>query len=120
MVMSGERPDDLPQQGTDAEYVAGTVALRPDCYVFVPQLAFAGRLDFYVDELAVWLQDQTGEQARETYLDLMVGLCTGAEAMRALARGDLTDCVDHMESAVRHLEQVDSLDIAIPGAASAE
>jgi hypothetical protein len=47
----------------------------PECEALVPQMAFAERLDFCVDELAEWLDDQTGKQARETYLDLLVGLC---------------------------------------------
>jgi hypothetical protein len=120
MVMSGEQPECLPQQGGDPEPLDGAVRLWPGCDAFVPQLAFADRLDLCVDELAEWLEDQPGEQARETFLDLLVGLCTGAEAMRALARGDMTDCVDHMESAVRHLELVRSLDIVIPEARAAD
>jgi hypothetical protein len=82
--------------------------------VFVPQIALADRLDGWVDELVSWLHDQPTEQDRTTYIDLMVGLSTGAEAMRAFARGDLSACVDHMHSAVRHLESVHELDIVVP------
>jgi hypothetical protein len=94
--------------------VDDTMRLWQDCEAFVPQLALAERLDFCVDELAEWLEDQPGEQARETYLDLLVGFRTGADAMRALVRGDMSDCVNHLELAVHHLELVRALDIVIP------
>jgi hypothetical protein len=120
MMTSGEQPYGRPQPGEGWDFVDGSPRLWSGHEALVPQLALAERLDFCVYELAEWLDDQPGERARETYLDLMVGLCTGAEAMRALARGDMTDCVDHMESAVRHLEQIHSLDIVIPGSATSD
>lgn len=84
----------------------------------VPHLLLAERLDTCVDVLSTWLDEQPGAHAREAYLDLLVGLCVSAEAMRAMARGDLPDCIDHMESAVRHLEHVGAGDIRIPGSTS--
>ena len=80
----------------------------------MPQLVLADRLDRCVDELSPWLGWQPTGDARERYLDLMVGLCTGAEAMRALARGDVAECMDHLESSVRHLDRVQALDIVLP------
>jgi hypothetical protein len=118
--MSEEQSENVPRWGGRFGPVDGAVGLWPDCEAFVPQLALAERLDFCVDELAEWLENQPGEHARETYLDLLVGLCTGAEAMRALVRGDMSDCADHLESAVRNLELVHALDIVIPDAPTRE
>jgi hypothetical protein len=84
----------------------------------VPHLLLAERLDSCVDVLSTWLDEQPGSQAREAYLDLLVGLCVSAEAMRAMARGDLPNCIEHMESAVHHLEHVGAGDISIPSSPS--
>jgi hypothetical protein len=108
------QPNNEPLPNEEWDGAAALFGTWPDSDALVPQLELAERLDYYVGELAPWLEEQPGEEARECYLDLMVGLCTSAEAMRALVRGDLADCVDHMESAVRHLEQVTPANIVIP------
>jgi hypothetical protein len=80
----------------------------------VPQIELADRWDRCVHELSPWLRRQPSGHAREAYLDLMVGLATGADAMRALVAGDAPVCVQHLESAVRHLRRVCPADLVTP------
>jgi len=80
----------------------------------VPHLEMATRLDLCVDHLLRRIDDQPNARARETYVDLMVGLSTAAEAMRASYRGDTDESVSHLLSALRHLRGVDLSNISIP------
>lgn len=85
--------------------------------IVVPTLVLADLLDEWMAMLSPRLSEQPAA-TRETYLDLLVGLCAGADAMRAMASGDITTCIDSMQTAVRLLASVSPDRVAIPVAPS--
>jgi hypothetical protein len=80
----------------------------------VPHLELADRLDLRVAALSRRLDEQPDPGARQTCVELMTGLSIGAEAIRALHRGDTRGCTSYLESALRHLRQVPAGAINLP------
>ncbi|HEX3781149.1 MAG TPA: hypothetical protein VHX38_15925 [Pseudonocardiaceae bacterium] len=80
----------------------------------LPYLELANRFDRRVDQLTSEVHRQPDEAARESCVDLMVGLAVSAEAMRALQRGDTATGASHLAMAVQHLKQVTPGTIRLP------
>ncbi|GAA1027978.1 MULTISPECIES: hypothetical protein [Amycolatopsis] len=112
-MFSSEEPD--KEAATPAIAVEGErrVSLPVDG-VLVPQAVLAGRLDSWVDRLLPWLDEQPCERSRQCYLDLLCGLCAGADALRALERGDLERSAERAKSAIVLLQPLGQDDIVLP------
>jgi hypothetical protein len=80
----------------------------------LPYLELASRFDQRVDQLTSEVARQPDEAAKESCVDLMVGLSVGAEAMRALHRGDAATGAAHLATAVQLLKQVTPGTIQLP------
>ena len=80
-----------------------------------PYGLLADRLSARVEQLMPWLHWQRDEQARENYLDLLVGLSATAEGLSALRRGDSAIGTDHLTLAVRSFESVRASELLLPG-----
>ncbi|MER6764524.1 MULTISPECIES: hypothetical protein [Amycolatopsis] len=82
--------------------------------VVVPQLSLADRFDHWVDECVTLTAAQKTDEARERYVDILVGLLDAAAAMRATARRDPEEAVDRLRSAVKLLQGVDQAGLEFP------
>ena len=74
-----------------------------------PHKLLADRIARQIELLQLSVDEQRDAQARERYLDVLAGLSRGEEAMRALAREDMTACLEHLRCSLELLEP-DSLD----------
>ncbi|MFE3173138.1 hypothetical protein ACFXPA_36310 [Amycolatopsis sp. NPDC059090] len=103
------------ESGEDGCHVDGLSRSRRDRPegVVVPQLSLADRFDRWVDECVVISARQKTDEARERYVDLMVGLVDAAAAMRATARRDSIDAVTRLRSAVELLQSVDVAELEL-------
>jgi len=87
---------------------------RPKTAVIVPHLELAAHLDQCVDELVQMSGDQSNAQARERYVDLMVGLAEAATAIRTSSAGDQEEATARLRSAIECLRRVDATELTFP------
>jgi hypothetical protein len=80
--------------------------------VVVPHLELADRLDRCVDQLVQVSDRQPTPQAREYYVDLMVGLTNAAAAMRGSSTAG--EAASQLRSAIDHLRRVDTTGMYFP------